>query len=265
MIFINFFIIFIFGTIIGSFLNVLVLRYGTSLSIVHGCSRCFSCSKELHWYELIPLFSFMMLGGKCLGCNSKISYQYPLVEFITGLIFLGTFWVIGLTPILPIYLLTVSVLIAMAVYDFKHKIIPDGMVFVFSILALIILFIKNGASFQILFSNGLLDLLAGPILFLFFATLWFMGRGKWMGFGDAKLALGVGWMLGFSGGIFAIILAFWIGAAVSLIILGLEKLKLSKLKLSFKSEIPFAPFIILSLFIQLMTTWSLHNIIYFLN
>jgi prepilin signal peptidase PulO-like enzyme (type II secretory pathway) len=234
------------------------------MSFVTGKSKCFSCSKDLHWYELIPLFSFLMLGGKCLKCNSKISWQYPIVEFITGVIFVGIFFKIGLTPLLPLYLVISSLLVAMAVYDFKHKIIPDGMVFSFIILSLAVLFYSLPVK-EIFNYPYSLELLAGPILFSFFAFFWLISGGKWMGFGDAKLALGVGWMLGFSGGIFSIALAFWIGAVVSLILLALQKIKIAKFKLSFKSEIPFAPFIILAVFIQLLTSWNIQSIINFLS
>jgi leader peptidase (prepilin peptidase)/N-methyltransferase len=264
MLFLNLFIIFVLGTIIGSFLNVVVLRYNTGLSIISGRSKCFSCSKNLHWYELIPLFSFLMLGGKCLGCNSKISYQYFTVEFLTGVIFSGLFLKFGLVSLLPLYLLIASILIAMSVYDFKHKIIPDGMVFVFIILSFAVLFLTHPLNELLSFPISL-DLLAGPMLFAFFAFFWLVSGGKWMGFGDAKLAIGVGFLLGFSGGVYAIMIAFWIGAAVSLILILLQKIKIAKFKLSFKSEVPFAPFIILAVFIQLLTSWNLHSIMYFLN
>ena len=168
MIFINLFIIFVLGTIIGSFLNVLVLRYNTGLSVITGRSRCFSCSKDLSWYELVPLFSFLALKGKCLNCNSKISYQYPVVEFITGIIFAGLFLKFGLTSLLPLYLIISCLLIAMSVYDFKHKIIPDGMVYTFIVLSILILFITQPLN-KILGFPVSLDLLAGPILFAFFA------------------------------------------------------------------------------------------------
>ncbi len=261
---VNLFIIFALGTIIGSFLNVFVLRYNTGLSIISGRSRCFSCSKDLRWYELVPLFSFLMLSGKCLSCGSKISYQYPIVEFITGVVFAGLFLKFGLTPLLPLYLLIASILIAMSVYDFKHKIIPDGMVFTFIAFSILALFFTHSANelFNFPISS---DLLAGPILFAFFALIWLVSKGKWMGFGDAKLAIGVGFLLGFSGGVYAIMLAFWIGAGFSLILILLQKIKMAKFKLSLKSEIPFAPFIILAVFIQLLTSWNLHSIIYFLS
>ena len=260
MLFLNLFIIFVLGTIIGSFLNVFVLRYNTGLSFVTGRSKCMSCGKVLRWYELIPLFSFLMLGGKCLGCNSKISRQYFIVELITAIIFAGLFLRFGLTPMLALYLLISSLLIAMSVYDFKHKIIPDGMVYSFILLSVVTFFLVHPIRAPL---NSILslDLFAGPILFAFFAFFWLVSSGRWMGFGDAKLAIGVGFLLGFSGGAYAIMLAFWIGAAVSLILIFLQKIKISKLKLSIKSEIPFAPFIILALFIQLLTSWNIQSII----
>jgi len=265
MLYLNLFITFVLGTIIGSFLNVVVLRYNTGLSFVTGKSKCFSCSKDLHWYELVPLFSFLVLSGKCLKCKSKISYQYPIVEFITGVIFVLTFLRFGLTPLLPLYFVIASVLIAMSVYDFKHKIIPDGMVVFFIILSAIIMYLSVPISELLAFPPVSLDLLAGPILFAFFAFFWLISGGKWMGFGDAKLAIGVGFLLGFSGGVYAIMLAFWIGAIFSLVLIGLQKIKIAKFKLSMKSEIPFAPFIILGLFIQLFTNWNIQTLFNFLS
>lgn len=264
MSFLNYFILFILGTIIGSFLNVLVLRYNTGLSFAKGRSKCFSCGNTLSWYELVPLFSFVFLRGRCLSCGSKISYQYPVVEFITGLVFSLIFWKTGLSILLPFYLVTFSILIAISVYDIKHKIIPDGMVLSFSIFSLIVLFLNQN------YINGfvlpdLLDLLAGPILASFFAFFWLVSSERWMGLGDAKLALGVGWLLGFSGGIFAIMLSFWIGAIFSLSIILLEKIGLLKKGITMKSEIPFAPFIIISTFIQYFTGWTMLSLILFLS
>jgi leader peptidase (prepilin peptidase)/N-methyltransferase len=152
----------------------------------------------------------------------------------------------------------------MSVYDLKHKIIPDGLVFTFDAIALILFFIKIG--FTGAFSGqGFLDLLAGPILFIFFALLWSISSGKWMGFGDAKLALGVGWFLGLIGGISAIMFAFWIGAIFSLIVMALEKLNLSRLGLTIKSEIPFAPFIIIAVLLEFLTNWNVLQISYSLH
>lgn len=262
-IFFNLLVAFILGTIIGSFLNVVVYRYNTGKSFVTGRSKCYSCSKYLEWYELLPLFSYLMLGGKCLGCNSKISEQYFIVELITGIVFSGLFLRFGLTPMAFLYALVASVLIVMAVYDFKHKIIPDGMVFVFIALSIVVFLLNHPLA--TVFNPISMDLLAGPILFAFFAFFWLISKGAWMGFGDAKLAIGVGFLLGFSGGVYAIMLAFWIGAIVSLFVLLMQKIKFFGSKLSLKSEIPFAPFIILAVFIQLLSAWDFQNIINFFS
>jgi prepilin signal peptidase PulO-like enzyme (type II secretory pathway) len=157
-----------------------------------------------------------------------------------------------------------SVLIAMAVYDFKHKIIPDGMVYTFIALSAVLMILTHPVS-ELFGIPVSLDLLAGPIFFSFFAFLWLVSDGKWMGFGDAKFAIGVGFLLGFSGGAYATVLAFWIGAAVSIVLLLLQYVKIAKFKFTFKSEIPFAPFIILAVFIQIMTSWNLHSIMYSLS
>ncbi len=261
---INICIFFIFGTIIGSFLNVFALRYNTGKSIVKGRSQCFSCGKTLEAFELIPLFSYLFLKGRCKSCKSKISQQYFIVELISGILFSTVFLKVGLSSFLPLYLLEVSLLIAISIYDFKHKIIPDGMVWVFNLIAFLTLLLSNGFS-GVFLERGLFDLLSGLILFSFFAFLWLVSSGRWMGLGDAKLALGVGWLLGLSGGIFAILLAFWIGAIWSIIILVLQRLNISRLGLTIKSEIPFAPFIIIGFFLQFFTGWTMMALINFFN
>ena len=256
---INLIFFFIFGLIIGSFINVVVLRYNTGFSFMKGRSKCFSCGKILSSLELIPVFSYLFIKGRCTSCKSKISIQYPLVELITGLIFLITFWKIGLTLFLPLYLIIFSVLISISLYDFKHKIIPDGMMVAFNLLTLFAWFLTHSFQGQFLIPS-LLDLFSGFILFSFFAFLWLVSGGKWMGFGDAKISLGVGWLLGLSGGIFAIMLAFWIGAIWGIFVILLKKLNVFRSSITIKSEIPFAPFIILGLFIQFFLEWNLASL-----
>ncbi len=182
-------IIFIFGTIIGSFLNVVIYRYNTGTSITKGRSMCFSCGKTLVWYELVPVLSFIIQRGKCSGCGSKISWQYPLVEIITGLLFLLTFFTLVSSGQVNIFSITflliiMSIFVVISVYDIRHKIIPEGLVYGFILLSFIQLFFIPNV--------GIIDWLAGPIFFLPFAMLWFFSKGQWMGFGDAKLALGIG-------------------------------------------------------------------------
>ncbi len=247
----NIFIFFAFGTIVGSFVNVLALRIYTGRSFVKGRSKCFACNRNLEWYELIPVFSYFTLRGKCRTCDAHISLQYPIVELISGIIFSLLFWKFGISLSLSFYLITAVLLLSMSIYDFNHKIIPNEIVYIFNFIALLFVFFNNTNH---LFQEGFfLDIAAGIILYSFFAGLWWISDGKWMGYGDAKLALGAGWLLGISGGIFAIMLSFWIGAVVSILIIALQMFSIGGRKLSLKSEIPFAPFIILGIFIQILS------------
>lgn len=235
--------IFIFGTIIGSFLNVVILRYNTGISI-NGRSGCFSCAKKLEWYELIPLVSFFVLHGKCSVCRSKISWQYPLVELSTAVLFVllfishPTFENISDVLWLAYNMLVFSLLVVMTVYDMRHKIIPDG--FVYSFIAL-------GALVSLINQNWQ-NLLAGAVLFIFFFLLWYISKGTWMGFGDAKLALGIGFFMGLVEGVSSIVFGFWIGAVVSLSIIGISRI-FGRKGYTMKSEIPFAPYLIIGMLV----------------
>ena len=184
-----------------------------------GRSKCFTCDRTLSWAELFPIFSFLAQKGACRKCKSKISWQYPLVEALSGLLFILVFYFFP--PVSPtaifftvFYLLITALLIVVVVYDARHKIIPDELVYTFGALALLQLFIAPDLSFM---TPGLWQLLAGPILALPFALLWLVSKGAWIGLGDAKLVLGIGWLLGLSQGISAVILAFWIGAIISVL------------------------------------------------
>lgn len=267
-----YFFVFILGTLIGSFLNVLVLRYGTGRSIVNERSGCFSCGKTLSWFELIPILSFLIQKGRCKNCCSRISMQYITVEILTGLIFLLIFnfqfsifnqfskeFILHTLYFWVIF----SLLIALSVYDLRHKIIPDGLVFLFI-----------GFSF---FGNLLLGilsfkslLLGGIFICLPLFLLWFISKGLWMGFGDVKLALGIGFFLGLENGIYALVWSFWIGGFFSVILLSLTKIsqnlvnrgKLSLISKRFtiKSEIPFGPFLVLGIFTAFFIKWDFLNL-----
>ena len=244
---------FLLGTIIGSFLNVVVLRFG-KLSLA-GRSMCPNCKTTLTAWELIPVLSFLWLRGRCRTCKKPISPQYPLVELVTGLLFLGCYLVLGLpVTVLGViafllHLVAFSLLVALTVYDIHHTIIPNQFVYAFSVCALLLLFIDPSGMFTV---PSLLALLAGPILFLPFFILWIVSKGRWLGLGDGKLALGMGWLLGIAGGFSAVLLAFWIGAVMSIMLLTYVKVGTTHLRggarhFTMKSEIPFAPFLVLGL------------------
>mgnify|MGYP001577015149 CR=1 FL=1 len=239
------FFLFILGTIIGSFLNVLGLRWDSK--DFGGRSWCPHCSTTLRWFELVPIFSFLIQKGRCRGCGAKISYQYPIIEILTGLIFATVpLWM------LPMFCIYIVILI----YDFHHKIIPDELVYLAIALSVVSRWLLGGST---------LDWLAGPILFTFFASIWFFSRGRAMGFGDAKLGLSIGLLLGATHGFSAIVLAFWIGALASLLYIFLTKtgfLKNSK-GLTMRSEVPFAPFMIIGAWISLLLNLDLLHVVLF--
>ena len=237
----------IFGLIIGSFLNVVIIRFNTERSL-GGRSGCMTCQNKLVWYELIPVLSFLGLRGRCRNCKTKISIQYPLVELTTGLIFMALFLkfqdiffesAMDFTILYAYYVAMFSLLLVIAVYDLKHKIIPDVLSFTFGFFAFIGLFFFNGVGFSI-HMPSVIEFSAGLLVALPFALFWLVSSGRWMGLGDAKLAIGLGWLLGFSRAFSGVVVAFWLGAVV-----GISLVAFSHKKHGMKSEIPFAPFLVL--------------------
>ena len=131
--FLIYFFIFLFGLTIGSFLNCVIYRLEKSESFLKGRSYCPNCKHILGWQDLIPVFSFLILKGKCRYCQQKISWQYPLVELFTGLIFLFVFYILHST----FYILISCFLIVIFVYDLKYSLIPDKIIYPAIILSLI--------------------------------------------------------------------------------------------------------------------------------
>ncbi|MEX2013983.1 MAG: prepilin peptidase [Parcubacteria group bacterium] len=236
-------ILFVFGAMVGSFLNVVGLRWDTKN--FGGRSHCPLCSKTLKWWELVPILSFLALRSRCRGCDGKISWQYPTIEILTGLVFLSIYNLQLTTYNKIILILVFCIYIVIGIYDIRHKIIPDSLVYTVILLSVVGRWLSVSST---------LDWLAGPILFAFFATLWLLSRGRAIGFGDAKLGLSVGLLLGAAQGFSAIILAFWIGALIFVPYLFLDRfgfLKNAK-GLTIKSEVPFAPFIVSGAWIALV-------------
>lgn len=239
-------IFFIFGLIIGSFLNVVIYRWNTARSL-GGRSACMSCQNKLRWYELIPLISFIVLRGRCRSCKTKISIQYFLVEFTEGILLAALFFkfqdifftnTTAFAVTYFYYALMFSILVVIATYDLKHKIIPDLFSLVFGILAFVGLFFFSNYGFHPHIPNWS-EFLAGVVIALPFALFWIISRGRWMGLGDAKLAVGLGWLLGMGKVLSGAVLAFWSGAIIGILLV------LFKKKYGIRSEIPFAPFLVL--------------------
>ncbi len=243
--------IFLFGLSVGSFLNCVIYR----LALPKGRSFCPHCKHKLSWQDLIPVFSFLILRGKCRYCKKPISPQYPLVEIATAILFVLIFWILdfelGLT--FGFWILISCFLIIIFVYDLKHFIIPDKVIYPAIIIALIFNFqflIFNQFS---IFNSLILSAIGASAFFLLIVLI---SRGKWMGIGDIKLAFLMGLFLGFPYILVALFFSFLIGAIIGI------GLVLAKRK-TLKSEVPFGPFLVTGTFIALF--WGQKIIQWYLN
>jgi len=236
------FVFFVFGSAVGSFLNVVIDRTTRGESIL-GRSYCDYCKATLRTFDLVPIISFVALGARCRYCKKFLSWQYPLVETITALLFVSAFLVLTLSGQLSIttllyYFFLASILLVVAVVDLKFSLIPTTLVFFASLISLFYnyFFFSSG-----LFVEHVLAAFAAAIFFLIIVLITY-GRG--MGEGDIILGFLIGMVLGIKGAILAIFAAFLVGAFISLflIIVG---------KKHFGQTIPFAPFLTLGLIISL--------------
>lgn len=226
------FVLFILGLVFGSFINCLVWRLNHGLSPLWGRSTCPKCKHQLAWYDNIPLLSFVILRGRCRYCHSPISWQYPVVELVTGLI---TLLVFGFYPYLKWQYLIFNLIIAYAliavfISDLLYQTIPDEIIFPTMIISLIFNF------FNFSISQFFNFLISGLVFGGFFWFLYLITRGKGMGFGDVKLGLLIGLILGYPKIIIVFYLAFLTGALVGVILILLGKKEIG-------DHIPFGPFL----------------------
>lgn len=220
-------LVFVAGTCIGSFLNVVIDRLprGVSLS---GRSRCENCKKELGVLDLIPLLSYVMLRARCRYCHSSLGLQYPLVELITGITFVFLFNYFSL-PISVFWMLGYSILIALFVIDLKYYLLPDILVGSLVVVALLR---------HLVLPYSLLDLLGAITVSILFFVLIIVTKGKGMGGGDMKLSFPLALLLGWPEMLVGIYGGFFLGGLVALVLIVSSKRK-------FGQTIPFGPFMIL--------------------
>ena len=268
---------FIFGAIIGSFLNVLIFRLPQEESI-DGRSHCRSCNHKLDIGDLVPVFSFLLLNGRCRYCQERVSWQYVTVEVITGLLFSAAYlmvfegfvnlpfalgglagigWLTSLVFLRIIFI--ISVLVVVFTIDLKHFLILDKVVYP----ATVVLFLINVvvdllAKTSLLSSTAVLGLLSGLGVFLFFGSIYYFSRGRWLGFGDVKFAWFIGLAVPFPLIFVNVFLAFMIGAVVGTFLLIMKARKLS-------SKIAFGTFLSIScavtiFFGEQILNWYLHLI-----
>lgn len=247
---------FVIGLVFGSFLNVVIYRLKNDRNIISGRSFCPKCKTQLKWPDLIPIFGFVWLYGHCRYCRKKISWQYPIVEILSGFIWVGVFYkVFGFQPpfVPPLikgglggflnfiyYVFILSSLLIIAVYDFKWRIIPDKIIYP-AIVAVLIFNLLEILKYQNI-AIFLWPLFTASFAFLFFFLIYFFSKGRAMGLGDGKLAFLIGLFLNPLLAVLAFTLAFILGAVFGIILIGLGKK-------TFKSQIAFGPFLALGVFL----------------
>lgn len=241
----SYLILFILGLNIGSFLNCIIYRLYTSESFLLQRSHCPKCQRVLGWQDLIPVLSFALLRGKCRYCKGEISWQYPLVELATGILFTLIFYHFQWDVLRMSYAIIISCfLIVIFVYDFKHYLIPDKVIYPAVGIAFL-WYLASGFFLKAFFQYEMLNTFYATLaVSAFFFSIFLVSHGKWMGLGDAKLALLMGLFLGWPGIAVAVFFAFFSGAIMGLGLVALHKKDLS-------SEVPFAPFLITGTFIAL--------------
>lgn len=226
-------LIFLVGLSLGSFFNVIIFRFNTSLSPLRGRSKCLSCGAELRWWTLIPLLSYFLIKGRCISCKRKISLIYPVVEFATAVIL--TFFFIKTGGISYLFILNGFILLLFFILiflDIFYFIIPDKILL---LIASVIISLKFFA-INVNFINLLISALG---LTSFFAILFLVSKGKWIGLGDIKLIFLMGLLFGYPLGYFAIVLSVWSAAIFSMVLLVLKRA-------TAKTEIPFGAFLSIS-------------------
>lgn len=222
----------VLGLLTGSFLNVLADRLPFGEDVFWGRSHCDHCKKSLRWFELIPVISFLMLRGRCMRCHKKLSILYPLSEVVTAMGF-GLFYTTfpdSSTHFFIVLLLFCSFLVIF-IADFKYQIIPDSMVIIATVGSLAWVGLTMPVPEAL--ARGVVGVLSGA----FFYVIWLVTRGKAMGFGDVKLSVVLGFLLGFPSIVFALYGAFLTGGLVGAILI------MARLK-TLKSKIAFGPFLL---------------------
>lgn len=258
--------IFLFGLCVGSFLNCIIYRLKTGESILFSRSHCPMCGAKLKAEDLIPLFSFLFLKGKCRYCHKKISWQYPLVELFTAILFVLVIYrqPPGFSAFLNIdllstvyYLLITCFLIVIFVYDLKHYIIPDEIIYPAIIITfswrLFKIFQYSILNTQHLILNPLLSAVLSSALFV---SVILITKGKGMGWGDVKIAFLMGLFLGCPNVLVALFFSFLSGALVGSLLIILKKKNL-------KSELPFGPFLVFGTYIAFL--WGSQIFNFYLN
>ncbi len=275
--------IFLLGSMIGSFLNVVIHRVPLEESIIFPNSACPKCGENIKPYDNIPILSWLILGGKCRSCKNPISVRYPAIEFLTGLLFTLTAWQIGFTFFLPVALLFIATMVSLIFIDAEHMILPNVITYPLLIFALIV-----RIAFPFILGNAIYftDLSAFPLTLLHDQPMWLVslvgailgglvgGGSLWlvgeiwkrlrgveaMGLGDVKMMFGVGALLGWRLAFLSIFIGAFTGALAGILVIMRSKDK------DMQAQIPFGIFlgigsILALLFGEQLIHWYIQNFI----
>lgn len=238
-------IIFLYGIVIGSFLNVCIYRIPKQENIVKIRSHCMNCGYQLKWYDLVPVFSYLCLRGRCRSCKQKISVQYPLIELLNGVLYCIVFAVYGISVEALLYALLASALITLSVIDFRTYEIPAGINLF--ILTLGLIRIVTDYADWLDYAIGFL-LVSGFLYIVYLVT-----KGRGIGGGDIKLMAVSGLLLGWK----QILLAFVLGCIIGSVI------HIARMKISGQGHVlAFGPYLSVGILISAlagdrMITWYL--------
>ncbi|GAB6075592.1 prepilin peptidase [Desulfurobacterium crinifex] len=233
---------FIFGTIVGSFLNVCTYRIPMGESVIYPSSHCPKCGEKIKWYDNIPIISYLILRGKCRNCGEKISVQYPLIELLTGILTAGVIWRYGVSFVSLYFLILIYVLIVVSMIDLKTMLVPVKLCY-FAMVAgiLLSLFVP-----VISFKDSILGASFGAGIILFIIETYYIFTGKeGMGYGDANIMAVIGAFLGWEKVLLTIFFASLIGSVVGIALMVLKGKNV-------KFALPFGPFLSAGTYITIL-------------
>lgn len=229
----SYILLFVVGLIIGSFLNVCILRIPYGESVIRPGSRCLQCKTPIFWFDNVPLLSFIRLGARCRWCRGKISWRYPLVECLNGVSYLGIVYKFGWTRNALVYALVLSLLLVVTMIDLDHFVIPD----VITLPGLVIGFFTAAFILPVGWTDSLLGIaLGGGILWMLAAISPYLFGKDGMGGGDIKFLAMIGAFLGWQHVCMTLFLASCAGAMVGIGLMVFHDVERGQ-------YLPFAPFL----------------------
>ncbi len=239
---------FLFGAIIGSFLNVCILRIPEGESVVHPRSHCPGCHRLISWYDNFPILSFLILKGKCRHCKISISWQYPSIEFFSGLLAMACFYKFGIfqIPMAALWFVAfISPLIVISIIDLKLFLIPDVISLPFIGVGILVHFLTTGMEHPLLsLSESAFGILAGGGFLLLISVIYeWIQKREGIGGGDIKLAAMIGAFLGWESVLLVLFLSSFLGSVVGIFLMMFSRF-------GFKSQLPYGPFIAAAALIQ---------------